>query len=307
MHRRFRLGLAAAVVSALGALAPAAAASAAPGWSIPSPFSSPSPGPQQPGGHEGSGLVTFRGFPAGTTIAGSLGATWQNCAAADNARTFSSRESSSLTAALTRSSTAACSAEPAQSVWLLTVTSPAKDAGGVVFTLSQNRAGGSYDLTCGPSQGAVTCQAGTGSRHLDVVPQAAPAGRPGHGIAPAAGKASARVTFRGFPGGGPLIGGLGTIWTTCVTGNNGRSFIAGPGSALTATITTSQAGPCAAAPSRSIWELYVSGPPAAAGAVVFTLGQSAAGRPFALTCGGGQGRLRCVVAGSGQVYIEPVS
>jgi hypothetical protein len=308
MHRRIQLALAAGVVSALGILVPVAAASAAPGWSIPNPFSSPSPQPPGQGGGQqnAAGQVTLSGFPAGTTIGGELGATWQSCAAADNQRTFQIREGSSLTAALIQSAAPACAVEPTQSIWLLSVNSPGKYAGAVVFTLSQSRPGGPFLLQCGPSQGAVTCQGSAEPRRIHIVPGPVPGSPPGRGNPPAGGQVTGKVTFRGFSG-GKLIGGLGTVWTTCVTSNNGRPFVASPASTLDATITTGQARPCSAEASRSIWELYVNGPPAAAGAVIFTLGQSAPGRPYGMTCGDGQGRLRCVLARNGQVLVEPAS
>jgi hypothetical protein len=131
-----------------------------------------------------------------------------------------------------------------------------------------------------------------------------------HGSAPSAPNStvSGNITFRDFPAGTTLTGGLGTIDETCVDGNNGRPFSALTGSTISAAIapdTDLLPNGCKYRATRSTWRLYINTPTAFAGNIVFELSQNASGSPYYLACRSATGPIQCVQTGEFDLVVRP--
>jgi hypothetical protein len=303
MRVRIRLAFMAGAAGLLAAVVPVAAASAASGWGIPGPF--PSSGPQPPGANVTARSVHFTGFPSGTSLSGTMGTTWVHCAADNQARTFRKAAGSVLSAVMSPDQIAGCSRQPAQSIWQVSVGSPARYAGVIAFTFSQPQYGHAYTVSCAAAEGAIGCRAEAGG--IQVIPL-------GHAASPAppAGPPSAsivrgEVTFRGYPHGKEVFGSLATIATVCARGEGQGAFSTDPGATLDATIATDTTGTCFPKLAQSIWQLSVNGPPEGAGAAILILEQTSLSGPFTLRCGAAQGNLSCLPGGTRQIYLEPKS
>jgi hypothetical protein len=174
--RHRRLALSACAVGLIAALAPVATASAAPAWNFPAPWQPPGP----PGGELSvTGKITFQGFPAGTTLTGGLGPTYEICVDRTDGRVFSAQAGSTIDASIEPDLSflpSGCRYRATQSVWRLYLNSPPPFVGAVVFGLSQEARGAPYYMICGPTEGAIQCREKFDHLELDVVPRPSLAG-----------------------------------------------------------------------------------------------------------------------------------
>jgi hypothetical protein len=293
MRLRTRLALTAAAVSFMAGLAPAAAATAGTAARPGSPVNGPV-----------SGTVIFRGFPQADDITGGLGTTREECVSSNNGRPFETTEGSQLEASISVKNTGICSVQATESDWRLYVNTPSRFNGTVDFSLSQPHAGQPYYMRCGTSSGGLKCVQGTGLQ-IYVEPATPLVPIPRGPIV------TGTITFRGFPQGENITGGMGPYSSECVTGNDGRPFSVVPGTSINASITVNVdyfPSFCADRKSDSHWNLYVNTPSRYHGSVVFRLGQEHAGEPYSMQCGIGTDGIKCVPGpGLLHIYIEPSS
>jgi hypothetical protein len=165
-HRRF--AVTAFAVGLIAALAPVAAASAAPAWNFPGPWPPPPPA----SGLAVTGKITFQGFPAGTTLTGGLGTTYEKCVDSTDSRPFTTQAGATIAASITPDTNLlpnGCKYRATLSVWRLYLNSPPPFVGAVIFGLSQDAPGQPYSMICGPTEGNIRC-AQRSDLEIDVVP-----------------------------------------------------------------------------------------------------------------------------------------
>jgi hypothetical protein len=124
-----------------------------------------------------TGTVTFRDFPAGTTIVGGTGTTSSECVTNNNGRPFEAAAGTSLDVTIsvnTATFPSFCSTRASKSTWRLDVGSPAQFRGRVNFTLGQTAAGEPYLMNCLGSEGELQCKTGGEQRHIFVEPKDLP-------------------------------------------------------------------------------------------------------------------------------------
>ncbi len=167
LTRHRRRALAACAVGLVAALAPIATASAASAWNFPGPWPPPPPS----GGLAVTGKINFVGFPAGTTLTGGLGPTYEICVDTTDGRPFTTQAGATISASINPDRDLlpnGCKYRATQSVWRLYLSSPPPFVGAVVFGLSQDAAGAEYYMVCGPTEGGIRC-AQISNLEIDVV------------------------------------------------------------------------------------------------------------------------------------------
>jgi hypothetical protein len=131
------------------------------------------------GGALVTGTVTFRGFPAGTTLSGGKSVTWSRCVTGNSGGPFTTEAGKSLDVTISVNNDifpSFCNERASQSIWRLYLDKPPPYVGGVIFTLAQDASGLPYTMACGISEGGIKCQTSTDERHIVVVPNPSFAG-----------------------------------------------------------------------------------------------------------------------------------
>jgi hypothetical protein len=144
-----RLAVTAGIVALIAAFGPVAGVSAAPA------SGGTPPPPALKGAEQGSGTIRFGFLQA--PIDGTVGTFREQCVAGSDGRRFNAQGNTQMLVSVTRSDIAVCGRRSTQSTWYLSVASPERDKGQIIFDLAQDGPGGKYSIECRDSTGNLEC------------------------------------------------------------------------------------------------------------------------------------------------------